>query len=268
MHISKFKFYFIWGISGAIAFTLEFIVFSAFRALDSLYYGVTIAVTFFIWYLFRDLKIKGLKQRNIVDIDLYHNATKNYDYSQKYTEVTRPYTHADLEIFQFQTINKSNRSVAFTTPGMEQKIFVYERFFDQLTETERKALILHETHHFIKKDILKTYVMGISTLFFIFICILSLILLVLSGIGAFNILFATVAFSGLLLSITFLKLHLISIETSADRFAAKIMNTSLPIISVIGKAVETMKQLPHSKDVNKWQRIYQMRKEKLERSIK
>lgn len=263
MYISKLKFYLIWGTVGLIFFAMEYLLFSHFSSLDSLSYGISIVLTFIGWFVFRDIAINGFKQGK--DVDLHFDAIIDYNLSKKYTAITEHHTHVDLEVFKFQALDRKHRSLSFTTLGVRPKIFVHERFFELLNDKEREALILHEIHHFIRRDVFKSYVLGTAVLIFTGISLLVLVKLFLSGWQFLNIVFAIVAVSGLVLATLFLKIHLWFRETSADIFAAKTMGTNIYMISVLEKAYEMMRQFHYHKERNKWQSMYQRRKTILER---
>lgn len=251
-----------------IFFAMEYLLFSRFRLLNSLFYGISIALTFIGWFVTREMVINSLKQRKDGGIDPHFSAMIDYNLSKKYTNITKHLTHVDLELFMFQTLDRRHRSLSFTTLGVKPKIFIHEGFFNLLNDNEREALILHEIHHFIRKDVFKSYVLGTAILIFIGISTLALMGLILSGVYFLNIIFALVALSGLALSTLVLKIHLWFREPSADIFSAKTMETNTYIISVLEKASELMRQFHYPKERNKWQLMYQRRKTILEKGTR
>jgi len=262
MTLSKLNFYIIWGTTGITIFGIESLFGFYFNLWNYIPYLILLFATLPVWLSYRDIVIN--KQRN--DITLKLNATINYNLSKKYTDVMKKLIHTDLEIFEFPALSIRYQSTAFTHFAKKPGIFIYEGLLKTLNDNEIEAVILHEIHHFIKKDGLKRYISGIAIIILIAISILAFVISIVSGslLNFFTIVFEIAVLLCLFIFMIILKLNLVYSEISADTFAAKTMGTNIYVLSAIKKAFEISEQyFPDKK--KRLDIVYQRRKSSLEK---
>ncbi|MGE9809919.1 M48 family metalloprotease [Ferroplasma acidiphilum] len=155
------------------------------------------------------------------------------------------------------------QSPVFTPLGKKPEIFIYEKLFYALDDNETEAIILHETYHFIKKDAFKRYLLALAILSLVGFSLLAFVAILLSGLHLFIIIFTIVVVSGLITTISMLKINLVYGEISSDIFAAKTMKTNIYVISSLKKSLEIAEQAYPDKK-KRLQRVYRRRRISLE----
>ena len=217
---------------------LEYLYFSKTGSLGSEFSSLselfTITVILGIWnyYLFAS-KNPYYGPLGRVPLGSYLDVELTSRYNSNYSAVAG--RRFEIYFYMHQTVAR-NRSPIFTVYGHVPRIYANEMFFKASPERDEDAMILHEIGHIRHGDPLKVSALSLSFLISAGGIIISLLATLNYGLSSFNLWFIAISAASSAACLVSLKMQLVIQESRADRFAARTMGETAPMINALNRS--------------------------------